>query len=53
MSAHNLCVFSKIIKNNVYPCKPPFYYIITGFRGGGQSYKVCFRDGTKRNHIGN
>ena len=37
-------------KNNVYPCKPQFYYIKVGFKG------VCFRDGVatlsqKRNSL--
>ena len=33
-------------KNNIYPCKPQFYYIKEGFKGGGRvkiTY-VCFRD---------
>ena len=25
--------FSRIKKNNVYPCKPQFYYIKVGFKG--------------------
>ena len=25
-------------KNNVYSCKPQFYYIKVGFKGGGQNY---------------
>ena len=29
---HNL-FFSKIRKNNAYPCKPQFYYIKLGFKG--------------------
>ena len=28
-------------KNNVYPCKPQFYYIKVGFEGG-QNYIVMF-----------
>ena len=35
-----LC-FSKIRKNNVYPCKPQFYYIKLGFKGG-QNYIGVF-----------
>ena len=31
---------SKNEKNNVYPCKPQFYYIKVGFKG----VKLCFRD---------
>ena len=31
-------------KNNVYPCKPQFYYIKVGFKGV-IIIKVCFRDG--------
>ena len=35
-------------KNNVYFCKPQFYFIKVGFKGGrgggGQNYKACFRD---------
>ena len=30
-------------KNNVYPCKPQFYYIKVGFKGVKIIY-VCFRD---------
>ena len=30
-------------KNNVYPCKPQFYYIKVGFKGV-KIIKVCFRD---------
>ena len=30
-------------KNNVYPCKPQFYYIKVGFKGV-RIIKVCFRD---------
>ena len=39
-------------KNNVYPCKPQFYYIKVGFKMGGGGSKIyrichsecCFRD---------
>ena len=31
------------MKNNVYPCKPQFYYIIVGFKGVKIIY-ACFRD---------
>ena len=27
-------------KNNVYPCKPKFYYIKVGFKGGGGGVKI-------------
>ena len=30
-------------KNNVYPCKPQFYYIKVGFKGV-RIIKACFRD---------
>ena len=30
-------------KNNVYPCKPQFYYIKVGLKGS-KLYSVCFRD---------
>ena len=30
-------------KNNVYPCKPQFYYIKLGFKGAKIIY-ACFRD---------
>ena len=30
-------------KNNVYPCKPQFYYIKVGFEGV-KIIKACFRD---------
>ena len=29
---HNLCFLSRNKKNNVYPCKPQFYYIKVGFK---------------------
>ena len=37
-------------KNNIYLCKPQFYYIKVGFKGGGgggggQNYIGMFRDG--------
>ena len=28
-------LLSRNNKNNVYPCKPQFYYIEVGFKGGG------------------
>ena len=31
-------------KNNVYPCKPQFYYIKVGFKGVN-IIQACFRDG--------
>ena len=31
------------MKNNVYPCKPQFYYIKVGFKGVRIIY-ACFRD---------
>ena len=31
-STHNLCFLSRNKKNNVYPCKPQFYYINVGFK---------------------
>ena len=34
----------EIRKNNVYPCKPHFFYIKVGF-WGGQNYIDMFRDG--------
>ena len=30
-------------KNNVYPCKPQFYYIKVGFKGV-KIIQACFRD---------
>ena len=30
---HNLCFVSRNKKNNVYPCKPQFYYIKVGLKG--------------------
>ena len=30
-------------KNNVYPCKPQFYYVKVGFKGV-KIIKACFRD---------
>ena len=32
MSTHNLCFGPEIRKNNVYLCKPYFYYIKVGFK---------------------
>ena len=32
MSTYNIC-FNRNKKNNVYPCKPQFYYIKVGFKG--------------------
>ena len=37
-------VLSKNKKNNVYPCKPQFYYIKVGFKGV-KIISACFRDG--------
>ena len=34
-------------KNNVYPCKPQFYYIKVGFKGV-KIIQACFRDETKK-----
>ena len=31
------------MKNNVYPCKPQFYYIKVGFKGV-KIISACFRD---------
>ena len=36
-------VFETNKTNNVYPCKPPFYYIKMGFKGV-KIIKACFRD---------
>ena len=35
--------WAEIIKNNVYPCKPQFYYIKVGFMGV-KIIQACFRD---------
>ena len=40
---HNLCFLSRNKINNVYPCKPQFYYIKVGFKGFEIIY-ACFRD---------
>ena len=40
MGTHNLCL-SKNKKNNVYPCKPHFYYIKVGFKGS-KLYRCVF-----------
>ena len=29
-------------KNNAYPCKPQFYYIKVGFKGGSKLYRYVF-----------
>ena len=49
-STHNLCFFSRNKKNNIYPCKPQFYYIKVGFKGV-KIVKACFRDGSTYNFI--
>ena len=36
-------------KNNIYPCKPQFYYIKVGFKGV-KIKKEGFRDGPARPH---
>ena len=38
---------SKIKKNNVYPCKPQFYYIKVGFKGV-KIIEASFRDGNEQ-----
>ena len=38
----SMCL-SRNKKNNVYPCKPQFYYIKVGFKGV-KIIQVCFRD---------
>ena len=38
---HNLFL-SRNKKNNVYPCKPQFYYIKVGFKGGSKLYRHVF-----------
>ena len=37
-------------KNNVYPCKPQFYYIKVGFKGV-RIIKVCFRDDNRHSAL--
>ena len=37
--------FSRNKKNNVYPCKPKYYYIKVGFKGV-KIIQACFRDDT-------
>ena len=41
--------FSRNKKNNVYPCKPQFYYIKVGFKGV-RIIQVCFRDAVTCQH---
>ena len=36
-------LLSRNNKNNVYPCKPQFYYIKVGFKGV-KIIQACFRD---------
>ena len=43
MWVHNLCFGAEIRKNNVYLCKPQFYYTKEGFKGV-KIIKVSFRD---------
>ena len=42
MSTHNQC-FRAIIRKNVYPCKPQFYYTKVGCKGVFVT-RTCFRD---------
>ena len=37
-------VFEQKLENNVYLCKPEFYYIKVGFKGI-KIIQACFRDG--------
>ena len=37
-------ILSRNKKNNVYPCKPQFYYIKVEFKGV-KIIQACFRDG--------
>ena len=41
LTSTTIYVFSRNKKNNVYPCKPQFYYIKVGFNGG-QNYIGMF-----------
>ena len=43
LTSTQIYVLSRNNKNNVYPCKPMFYYIKVGFKGVKIIY-VCFRD---------
>ena len=45
MSTHYV-FFSRNKENNVYPCKPQFFYIKVGLKGV-KIIQVCFRDVTK------
>ena len=40
------------MKNNVYPCKPHFYYIKVGFKRVNIIW-ACFRDGQNKRNIQN
>ena len=44
-------VLSRNKKNNIYPCKPQFYYIKVGFKGV-KIIQVCFHDGNISGCIG-
>ena len=43
LTSTTIYVLSRNKKNNVYPCKPQFYYIKVGFKGVKIIY-VYFRD---------
>ena len=43
---HKPLFLSKNQTNNVYPCKPQFYYIKMGFKGV-KIIKACFRDASQ------
>ena len=40
-STHNPCFLSRNKENNVYPCKPQFYYVKVGFKGS-KLYRYVF-----------
>ena len=47
-STYNLCFRAKI-RENVYPCKPEFYYIKVGYKGV-YSTRICYHDVKKQSH---
>ena len=40
-------------QNNVYPCKPQFYYIKVGFKGVNIIIQICFRDAKRQSRCVN
>ena len=49
LTCTTIYALSRSKRNNIYSCKPQFYYIKVGFNGV-KIIQVCFRDGSQRHH---